>query len=130
MTNEFIEIAIENVSSIYHSSTESFYKNDFKGSQEYNVEAEQIILFLEENEFIELEDGVYFLTPETYHKIESNRLKGAIYSLQPEEYKIGVRYKEESLEERVNDIVLKEEDKKQNTPFRKFMNLIDEMLGA
>lgn len=80
MIKDFINTSIENLKLIKNSQNESLHKRDFIISENDNIKLDTLISFLVDNEFIEteLDDNIYFLTPDTYNLIESESLKSAL----------------------------------------------------
>lgn len=78
MTEEFIQIALDNIYLIENSPTESLHKSKFKCDTDKKVERDAVVEFLLGNEFIETDsyDEIYFLTRETYEFIDVNLDKG------------------------------------------------------
>ncbi|WP_027419142.1 hypothetical protein [Crocinitomix catalasitica] len=81
MNEDFINIAVNNVLSIYNSPGQNLHKSKFKTDFRKSIPVEDIIEFLVNSDFIETDrhgDDTYFLNHETYDLIETNNLEDAI----------------------------------------------------
>ena len=81
MNEDFINIAVNNVLSIYNSPEQNLHKSKFKTDFRKSIPVDDIIEFLVNSDFIETDrhgDNTYFLNHETYDLIETNNLEDAI----------------------------------------------------